>query len=71
METNDQNFSSNPVEENDKLTGNDSVPGDNENDNDDAVEEDGTPVLEEEDLEENDLDEDEVEDIEWEEPDSK
>jgi len=34
----------------------------------DAVEDDGTPVLDEEDLEENDLDEDEAEDLEWEEP---
>jgi len=37
----------------------------------DAVEDDGTPVLEEEDLEENDIDEDEAEDIEWDEPKSK
>ncbi len=37
-------------------------------DTEDAVEEDGTPVLEEEDLEENGIDEDEVEDIEWDEP---
>lgn len=50
------------------------TPGDDEDLNEgsgstaDAVEDDGTPVLDEEDLEENDLDEDEVEDIEWEEP---
>ena len=34
----------------------------------DAVEDDGTPVLDEEDLEENDLDEEEAEDLEWDEP---
>lgn len=38
---------------------------------DDAVEEDGTPVLDEEDLEENDLDEDEADEIIWEEPKEK
>ena len=38
------------------------------NTNDDAVEEDGTPVLEEEDLEENNINEDEAEEIEWDEP---
>ena len=32
---------------------------------DDAVEDDGTPVLDEKDLEENDLDVDEAEDIQW------
>jgi hypothetical protein len=37
----------------------------------DAVEEDGTPVLDEEDLEENDLDEEEAEQIIWEEPKEK
>lgn len=31
---------------------------------------DGTPILDEEDLEENEISEDEVEDIEWEEPDT-
>lgn len=31
---------------------------------------DGTPILDEEDLEENDISEEEVEDIEWEEPDT-
>jgi hypothetical protein len=36
----------------------------------DAVEDDGTPVLDEEDLEETGLDEEEVEDVEWEEPES-
>jgi len=35
-------------------------------DADDDVEDDGTPVLTEEDLEEIDLDEDEADDIEWE-----
>jgi hypothetical protein len=34
----------------------------------DAVEDDGTPVLDEQDLEETGLDEDEAEDVEWEEP---
>lgn len=34
----------------------------------DAVEEDGKPVLDEIDLEENDISEEEAEDIEWEEP---
>ena len=34
----------------------------------DSVEEDGTPVLDEEDLEENDIDDDAVDDIEWEDP---
>jgi hypothetical protein len=34
----------------------------------DAVEDDGTPVLDEEDLEETGLDEEEAEDVEWEEP---
>jgi hypothetical protein len=33
---------------------------------DDAIEDDGTPVLDEEDLDENDLDVEEAEDIEWE-----
>jgi len=33
---------------------------------DDAIEDDGTPVLDEEDLHENDLDVEEAEDIEWE-----
>jgi hypothetical protein len=33
---------------------------------DDAIEDDGTPVLDEEDLEENDLDVEQAEDIEWE-----
>ena len=36
--------------------------------NNDAVEEDGTPVLDEQDLEENNIDEEEAEDIEWDEP---
>jgi hypothetical protein len=35
---------------------------------DEAVEDDGTPVLDEEDLEENDLSVEEAEQIEWEEP---
>ena len=34
----------------------------------DAVESDGTPVLDEEDLEENDLTEEEAEEIVWDEP---
>ena len=38
------------------------------NSNSDAVEEDGTPVLDEEDLEENNIDEEEAEDIEWDQP---
>jgi hypothetical protein len=33
---------------------------------DEAVEEDGTPVLDEEYLEENDLDDEEADDVEWE-----
>ena len=37
----------------------------------DAVEEDGTPVLDEKDLEENGLTVEEAENIEWEEPKSK
>jgi hypothetical protein len=37
----------------------------------DAVEDDGSPVLDEEDLEENNLDEDEAEDIQWEPPKGK
>lgn len=41
---------------------------DSTNTNDDAVEEDGTPVLEDEDLDENDIDEEEVDEIEWDEP---
>jgi hypothetical protein len=36
----------------------------------DAVEDDGTPVLDEQDLEETGLDEEEAEDVEWEEPES-
>lgn len=43
----------------------------NQNDSTDtnnATEEDGSPVLDEEDLEENHIDEDEADDIEWEEP---
>ena len=35
---------------------------------DDAVEDDGTPVLDEADLEENDLTDEEAEQIEWDEP---
>lgn len=62
MKTNDpRNSSNNNFEEDEILTGN--GPGDEE-----ALEEDGTPVLDEEDLEENNLDEEEVEDVEWEEP---
>jgi hypothetical protein len=37
-------------------------------DTNDAVEDDGTPVLDEQDLEETGLDEEEAEDVEWEEP---
>lgn len=33
---------------------------------DEATEDNGTPVLDEEDLEENEIDEDDVDDIEWE-----
>lgn len=36
-----------------------------------AIEDDGTPVMDEEDLEENDLDEEEAEDVEWEDPKEK
>ena len=36
----------------------------------DAMEDDGTPVLDEEDLEETGLDEEAAEDVEWEEPES-
>ena len=35
---------------------------------DEAVEEDGTPVLDEEDLEQNDLDEEEADNVQWEDP---
>lgn len=35
---------------------------------DDAIEEDGTPVLDEEDLEENNLSEQDAENIEWNKP---
>ena len=48
------------LEEEDLDTDEDSVSEDA------AVEEDNTPVLDEEDLEENDLDEDEADDVEWE-----
>lgn len=37
----------------------------------DAIEDDGTPVLDETDLEDNDLSVEEAEDVEWEEPDVK
>ena len=47
------------------------LPGDDELNVDsstEAVEDDGTPVLDEEDLEENDLSEEEAEDVIWDEP---
>ena len=54
-------------------------PGEDENemtdsaemsDTNDAIEDDGTPVLDEEDLEETGLDEEGAEDVQWEEPES-
>jgi len=67
METNDKNKTPQGEEKNKDITGNnDTLAQQN-----DAVEDDGTPVLDEEDLEENDLDIDEAEDIEWEPPKGK
>ena len=64
METNKKNTANAGNEEKNKnVTGSNSGLGNA----DDAIEDHGTPVLDEEDLEENDLDVEEAEDIEWEE----
>ena len=64
METNKKNAANAGNEQKNKnVTGSNSGLGNA----DDAIEDDGTPVLDEEDLEENDLDVEEAEDIEWEE----
>lgn len=52
------------------------TPGDDDELDDDvttenAIEDDGTPALDETDLEENDLTDEEAEDIEWEEPEGR
>jgi ribose 5-phosphate isomerase len=67
MKTNDKNKPEQGKEQNKNVTKN-TTTSSQEND---AVEEDGTPVLDEEDLEENDLDIDEADDIEWEPPKEK
>jgi len=67
METQHKKHASDNDEMQSKNSGN---QNDSANSND-AVEEDGTPVLEEEDLEENNIDEDEADDIEWDEPQTK
>ena len=65
METNKKNSTNTDQEErNKKVTGTNPGLGNA----DEAIEDDGTPVLDEEDLEENDLDVEDAEDIEWEDP---
>lgn len=67
MKTQPKNKTS-KTEEKDDENVKDQNTGNNTND---AVEDDGTPVLDEEDLEENNINEEEAEDIEWKEPKGK
>ena len=64
MEVNDKNQTPQGKEASNATTGNDA----GSSQQDEAVEEDGTPVLDEEDLEQNDLDEDEADNVQWEDP---
>ncbi|HEV2830460.1 MAG TPA: hypothetical protein VGW31_00650 [Hanamia sp.] len=71
MQNSAKNTSSNDEEKNKKINPNDFNPDDSftgEEKDDSDVEDDGTPVLDEEDLEENNIDDDESEDIDWEPP---
>jgi hypothetical protein len=67
METNDKNQTQQARETNDNITGNNA----GSSQQNEAIEDDGTPVMDEEDLEENDLDEEEADDVEWEDPKGK
>jgi hypothetical protein len=76
MQNSAKNTSSNDEEKNKKINPNDFNPDNSftgEEDDNSDVEDDGTPVLDEEDLEENNIDDDEIdddeaEDIDWEPP---
>ena len=70
MEVNDKNQTPQGKEASNATIGNDagSPQRDEAVEEDEAIEEDGTPVLDEEDLEQNALDEEEADNVQWEDP---